>query len=160
MIIVEDIIKVEVAKMVAVNLFDNRNQKPVYGWGDKNELNKYLTIYKNKSYPLIWQIPSEKTNRVNEISQTCDFILAINFTKNETDLMNPDRLESTFKPVLYPFMEVFLQALNKSRNITINKSEFTFEDFPNYAITSPNDEVVDLWDAVRVSIDATFMNNC
>jgi len=160
MIIVEDIIKVEVAKMVAVNLFDNRTQKPTYGWGDKNELNKYLIINKNKSYPLIWQIPSRGTKEVNEISQTCEFIFAVNFTKKELDLMNPDRLEATFKPVLYPFMEAFLKALSKSRNVTININQYGKDDIPNYPITSQDEEVIDLWDAVRISIDATFMNNC
>jgi|TARA_R110000787_G_scaffold113975_1_gene223513 hypothetical protein len=160
MIIVEDIIQVEVSKMLAINLFDNRTQKPTYGWGDKNELNKYLSINKNKSYPLVWQKLSSKSKTGNEVSQTCEFIFAVNFRKEELDLMNPDRLEATFKPVLYPFMESFLQALNKSRNITINVNEYDFSDIPNYPVTSLDDDVVDLWDAVSVSIDATFMNNC
>ncbi len=50
--------------------------------------------------------------------------------------------------------------LNKSRNITINVNEYDFSDIPNYPVTSLDDDVVDLWDAVSVSIDATFMNNC
>lgn len=160
MIIVEDIIKARVSKLTKVDLLDGRSQLPVYGWGDKNELNKYLEEVGTNSYPLIWQIPTKKEIGVNEIAQKSEFVIAVNFVKEDTELMNSERLELTFKTILYPLLENFTKELNKGKNSSVNSSNYEMTDYPNYSITTKDNEVVDLWDAVLLSIDATYFNNC
>lgn len=160
MIIVEDIIRARVQKIGKINLLDGRSQFPVYGWGDKNELNKYLKEVGTDSYPLIWQIPTKKTVNINEVAQKSEFVIAVNFVKEDTEKMNPERLEDTFKTILYPLVESFIKELNKGKNSSVNASDYELTDYPNYSITSKDKGVVDLWDAVVISIDATYYNNC
>ena len=160
MIIVEDIIKARVSKLTKVDLLDGRSQLPVYGWGDKNELNKYLKEVGTNSYPLIWQIPTKENESVNQITQRSEFIIAVNFVKEDTELMNSDRLELTFKPILMPLLEDFIDVVNKGKNSSFDKSNYERFKIPNYSVTNRENDVVDLWDAVTLSIDATYFNNC
>lgn len=160
MIIIEDIIKSSVAQMQAFDLGNRKTEKPTYFWGDKNELNRFLISTKSQGYPLIWQLPSPKIIRINEVEQTSEFIVAVNYIKEDNSLFNDDRLNITFKPILYPLAQAFLLQLNKSRNISINIAEYDLMDYPNYSVTSKENQVVDLWDAVTLKVDAIYQNNC
>jgi hypothetical protein len=160
MIIIEDIIKQRVSLMQPVDLLNGISEKPTYFWGDKNELNRFLITTRSKGYPLIWQTPSNKTIRVNEVEQRSEFIIAINYIKEDNSLFNDDRLELSFKRVLYPLVDDFLNQLNRSPNATVNVNEYELFDYPNYSVTSRENKVVDLWDAVTLKVDVTYMNNC
>ncbi|KQC33967.1 hypothetical protein AAU57_11980 [Nonlabens sp. YIK11] len=159
MIVIEDILEKVVNGLSEVNLGDNRVQFPVFGWGNKDELNRYLEEHQDKSYPLIWLMPNNKNYSVKRVSQRSEFIIAVNHTKEEIDLMNDQRMDLVFKTILYPLMENFLKGINQSRNATFDNTGFDVFDYPNYKTSGDND-VVHLWDALTLTIDATYLNNC
>ena len=160
MIIVEDVLSSIVEKMPAFDLFDDRSNFPVFGWGVKDELNRFLDAEKNKAYPLIWLIPSVKTYGVGQVNQTSELVFAVNFTKDIEDWDNRERMDSTFKRILYPLIESFLQTVHRSHNMSFDNTDYSIEDYPNYSLSNRANDVIDLWDACIIKLDAVYFNKC
>lgn len=160
MIIIEDVLSAIVEKMGAFDLYDNRVNKPVFGWGVKDELNRFLDAEKNKAYPLIWLIPSVKTYGVGQVTQTSELVFAVNFTKDIEDWDNKTRMEATYKRILYPVIDKFLELVNREHNMSYDNTDYSIDDYPNYSLSNSGSDVIDLWDASILKIDAIYFNKC
>lgn len=160
MIVIEDIVEKVVNSLIQVDLKDGRLQFPVFGWGDKDELNRYLEIHKNKSYPLIWLMPNTKKYGIGQVGQRSEFIIAVNQSKEDIDLMNDKRMDLVFKTILYPLLDQFLSGVKISKNMQFDNTDFEVFDYPNYHMSRADNDVIDLWDALTLTIDATYFNKC
>ena len=134
--------------------------KPVFSWGKKKELNRWVEQYKSNTYPLIWLLPTKDDyNRLSELV-TKRVVLVIAHLEDRIDLFNKERYSSSYNDVLNPLTDYVIQALENS-NITrvINLDTIGIFKEPNYSEREKNGSI-DLWDAVRIECDVEFNNNC
>jgi hypothetical protein len=125
---------------------------------DSKEVNQYLKL-KDRPYPLIILVrsPEKLKNRLSEeVTRKCRFILAV--SEPNTDLLNTDRWESSYKAVLNPLAENFLYALEAS-TISRLHDDFGLDRVPNYAEADKNNQI-DIWDVVVIDCTVSFNNNC
>lgn len=134
--------------------------KPVFSWGKREELNRWVEKYKSNTYPLIWLLPSEESyNSLSELT-TRRIVLIIAHLETRVELFNAERYSSSYDNVLNPLTDYVIQALSNS-NITrlINNDDIKIFKEPNYSDREKNGSI-DLWDAVRIECDVEFNNNC
>ena len=82
--------------------------------GDKKELNKYLSLKKNDSYPLVWLLsPSAESHIDNSsrVERDCSIILATLETRTD---YNPQRYEGSFSQVLNPVTDYIVQGVRSA----------------------------------------------
>lgn len=134
-----------------------------YEWvKDAKEVNRYLLL-KEQPYPVIFLI-SGRTNGVRtddgvfqEVNRDAVFILATR--ELDTNLINSQRLESSYKNVLNPLTELFINSLENSSISRVTENGFSVELIPNYENSTKNGQI-DIWDAVRLQGDITINNQC
>lgn len=135
--------------------------KPQYESGNDNHLNKYLTLMAKDSkspYPLIYQTSNtdEQDDRGNKTQANLVLILA---TRNiETELLNSNRYQMSFKNVLNPLAENIIKAFNRA-GIFDWDGKYRIEKFMNYGDGNQN-KTVDIWDAIRLTTNITVKSNC
>jgi len=137
--------------------------KVVFGAGDKKALNVFLKT-KNKGdspYPLIWLLyPYEEThNRTNLSVDKVTLILAV--PTNES-MQNKERLNETYKKVLFPLYDNMRHCLENANIVNIAK-EFKVIKYPNYSDEqSSGDESAGtfIWDALKVNFQITIRDTC
>ena len=145
---------------VVINL--ERTQKPQFGWGDKLELNRYLKLKKNDSYPLIWLLPSIEHH--SEDGDRCNKRLEIIIATLEEDenLYNPERYDKSFRIVLNPVAEQVIKGLTDSRVTKIIGAKWDVFKHPNYSDDGgKSNGTIALWDALKLTFnEVEFNNNC
>lgn len=144
--------------------------KVSFGVGDDKELMSYLIANKNKNvYPLIWLIQPyiEKHSKSKVELSNIQFILAV---ETNIQMLNKERLDSTFKNVLIPLYDNVIQLFTKS-NI------FNFDEYhdvlkkPNYyneklpgvresLKSTEQNKTITPWDAIRITVSGTLNSNC
>ena len=135
-----------------------------FGFGDKKELNKYLALKKEDSYPLMWLLmPSTElhTNEFSKVERDCSIIIATLETRK--DLYNPQRYEGSFKQVLLPVFDLFVQGISSASTTRfINETQVSKNKFPNYSedANSTKSGAIELWDAIRIDCRIEFQNSC
>jgi hypothetical protein len=158
MIVVEHSIRDIVGTMPIVRLNDAVSNKPTFAWGNKFELGRYLKLKKD-SYPLIWLLPSldSYSNRGQTVNKVCEFIIATR--ESNTDLFNDERYLRSFDVILNPTTDKLIQGLTKSSISSVSGgNEWGIFKFPNYA-EADKSFTVDLWDAVKLTIEVNFNDN-
>jgi hypothetical protein len=83
---------------------------------------------KQKKFPLIALFTDIPINVENEGFQGKAILHIIIATTTEPNYTAPQRLEKTFKPILYPIRDLFLSSFQKHR-------QFTFEEGMKYTTT-------------------------
>lgn len=153
MIVPQKYIRTIVHDMPSVYL-DNYIQ---FGYGDEFELNRWLELKKDKSYPLVWLLPSEDMheNYGRELRKRCEFIIATRETRQ--DLFNSDREDLSFDKILYPVTENLIQGLKGSKISRVIGKNWKTKEYPNYS-QSNKSKTIDLWDAIRLDIEVVFHN--
>lgn len=134
-----------------------------YEWvKNAKEVNRYLLL-KEQPYPVIFLI-SGKTNGVRtddgvfqEVNRDAVFILATR--ELDTNLINSQRLESSYKNILNPLTELFIDSLENSSISRVSQNGFSVELIPNYENSTKNGQI-DIWDAVRLQGEITINNQC
>lgn len=134
---------------------------------DVEDVNKYIVL-QDRPYPVIFLLTSKETSEVvtsgtyNETSRPCTFILATR--ELDTSKTNTQRGRSSYKNVLNPLAESFLNELKYS---SISRIEsFGLERVPNYGKKSTADSKsnksgqIDLWDTIIITADVTINNQC
>jgi hypothetical protein len=144
MVIIEEINSEAFDQLPTMNGF-----KPVYKWGNELHLIKQLQLFEKNGkspYPLIYQTSNRsEQNATTEIAETnLVFILACR--NLETDLLNENRWEMTYKNILYPLVSNITTVFNKA-GVYIWDGSFSVEEFPNYGNGKEN-KTVDIWDAL------------
>ena len=138
----------------------NVSKTPTFGWGNKEELEKFIKGFKSDLYPLIWLLITPETHNIrnNTVSKNCVFILAS--LELNTERYNAERFVNNYAETLNPLTEYVLHALDTSSITTVTDlNNIKVLKEPNYSETE-NDGVIDKWDAVRLEIDVEFNNNC
>jgi hypothetical protein len=160
MIVVEHMLRAVINTIPEIRLNDNLSSKPKFHWGDEKELNRYIQLKKDESYPLIWLLPSPdryEGSLGQEIIKECTFIIATRETRKE--LFNDQRYINSFDVVLQPLTENLIHGITVS-SIT-DRTEDTWEimKFPNYSNDSEKNGTIDLWDAIQLTINVRFKSS-
>jgi len=146
-------------KYTDANLLD---YKVVFGSGDKKALNVFLkTKHKGESpYPLVWLLyPYEEThNKTNLSIDKVTLILAVPTNKS---MQNKQRLDETYKKVLFPLYDNMVFALGQANIVNI-AHEFKVVKYPNYSDEPLDDESagIFIWDALKVNFQITIQDTC
>lgn len=158
MIIPEDILTTVVKSM------DQIDGKTVhFHYGNKDELNRYLDTYKDQVYPLIWMLPFEEQHSVNLVNGNVRFIVAVNFDKKDLQRLNNERIKWSFKDLLLPTVDEFLERVSRNRNASFDNTDFSLRKYPNYRESKTDSEAdnLHLWDALTLSLNnMSFYNKC
>lgn len=164
MIVVEDRILEIVSGMPVITLNDEHSSKPFFHWGDRHELEKYLSLMKEDTYPLIWLMPSKDLHIENGrlCIKECTFIIATRETRK--DLLNNERYELSYKLILNPVLDHLVQGLGYSTISRFTDGEYEVERLPDFTESyykNDNDNyTIDLWDAIKLTCEVEFNDNC
>jgi len=155
MIVSEHNIRDIINTIPAVCLNDSITQKAKFHWGDDKELNRYIELNKEDSYPLIWLLPSPNhyKHRGKQLYKKCEFVIATR--EKVKDLFNDERYLKSFDVVLNPLTEKLIHGLKSSSISELNGEDWNIMNFPNYSNMDKN-ATIDLWDAVKLVIDVKF----
>jgi hypothetical protein len=160
MIVSEYSIRSIVNMIPNIQINDSLSLKPKFHWGDEKELNRYIQLKKENSYPLIWLLPSlDKYNgsRNQYVNKTCSFVIATREIRKE--LFNDQRYIKTFGTVLNPLTDFLVKGLTISNITDRIGTEFDLFKHPNYSAESESNATIDIWDAVRLDIEVRFKDN-
>lgn len=163
MLIVEHILRDIIAQMPTINV-NGLDSNVKFHWGSERELNAYLKLNKENSYPLIWLTPSPETHQEandRRVERNCTFIIA---QREETkDLFNDERYIYNFDLVLNPITYWLQQGLTNSGATRLITPRFEVYKLPNYSqseTSKTKNGTIELWDAVRVRCNVEFNNFC
>lgn len=161
-IIVEDRLKEIFSYLNPVLSKEGHSFEPTFKSGDELEL---LAFFRqstgNSNYPLVWlDMPFEEEHFGSKRVKVDSLKLVLAVETNSA-MLNSERNETTFKPILYPLMEDIIKVLNLANTVTIER-DFKVMKFPNYSNETAGDEngFTDIWDAIRLTLNCTFNNNC
>lgn len=163
MIVIEDILSQIVTRFPTIS-YAGQERFSKFGWGDKKELNRYLILKQDESYPLVWLLgaaPELHQNNSDLIERDCAIIIATLETRQ--DLYNPQRYQGAFSQVLNPVADYFMQGIRASSNTRfLNDDTATLTKFPNYSEDSSKTEggAIELWDAIRIDCRIEFNGSC
>lgn len=138
----------------------DKNYKPVFNYGTKADLLKFLRLERKragKHYPLIWlETPIELVGDLfPEVD--CNFVLA---TLSNQDLSNRERIRISFDTTLEPLLKSVKNALNLRTNASlIDKDRQQKTNYFNYD-TDSSHGVNEIWDAISFKCKIKFNFNC
>lgn len=163
MIVTEHSIRAIVATIPTIRLNDDLSQQAKFHWGDEEELNRYIQLKKEDSYPLIWLLPSDDDYEGatgQEVVKECTFIIATR--EDDESLFNDQRYIKTYDLVLNPLVDYLIHGLTVSSISERIGNEWTIRKFPKYSAQSKDNATIDLWDATRLIINIRFKGglNC
>lgn len=140
-------------------------KQPYFDGGSKKYLNRLLSGYFKEGvapYPLIWMLDSSETENelVGYVEKRTTFILC---TRNENiDMYTPQRLATTYKDVLIPLYDALLKSFKTGNIVVYDDESIDREFYPNYSVNEKENRVIDIWDALEVTLDLKIygINNC
>jgi len=160
MIVPEHSIRDIVNLMPVVQINKDLALKPKFHWGDEQELNRFIELKKEGSYPLIWLLPSTEVHygsRYQKVDKTCSFIIATRETRKE--LFNDQRYIKSFDLVLNPLADYLTYGLTVSNISDRVDNDFDLFKHPNYSADTAENGTIDIWDAIKLDIKITFYDN-
>jgi len=160
MIVVEHFIRAIVETIPAIQINPTLLANAKFHWGDEDELNRYVQLKKEGSYPLIWLLPSPDNYEGasgQEIVKECSFIIATRETRQ--DLFNDERYVTSFDLVLQPLTENLIHGLTTSNITERIGNTWEIMKFPNYSAASEKNGTIDIWDAIGLTINVRFKSN-
>jgi len=127
-----------------------------YNWGSQEVLNKYLKMYKDAVYPLVWLINSnntenEQTKRINKNARIV--IATKSFAVNE---FNPYQYQNDFLKVLNPVKINLIKAIRSSGITQLNNEDYNHSFVPNYSFEDNDGTLIDVWNAIVLDLDIEF----
>ena len=164
-IVVEDKLEAIFNYLPAVkyNEDSDTSYKPIFRFGDQKELNSFLQLSKeanSRPYPLIWMLyPSEENHFKTHVDlEDLTLILAVN---TNISMLNKERLEKTFKKILFPLYDNVHYVLKSAVNTNLTE-EVKITKYPNYSGDNNREKAMtlDLWDAVKTVWKISIHNNC
>lgn len=139
-----------------------KTYKPMFKVGDENELLVFFRqSERNSSYPLIWLIQPYEEQHINRKRVNIKNLSLILAVQTNYDLLNAERMVKTF-PILYELLDNILDVFTISNTLSFDLS-YNIVKFPNYdhseTLTSEG-SVVDIWDAIKLTLDVEINDNC
>jgi len=160
MIVTEHVIRAIVGTIPSIQLNPSLLAKAKFHWGDEDELNRYIQLKKEDSYPLIWLLPSPDNYEGSlgqEVVKECTFIIATRETRK--DLFNDQRYIKSFDLVLQPLTNYLVHGLTVSTITDRTNDAWEIMKFPNYSADSDKNGTIDIWDAIKLTIEVRFKSN-
>lgn len=141
----------------------NPDSKVYYLAGRKAEIAEILSAksdnqrLKYEKYPLICLFLDDPTEKVTIEDRTAKVNLAF-VVESRPEWFTGDRINKTFKPVLYPMVELFFKTLRRSKNV---KTEiWSYDRRDAYGLQSSN-ILNDFIDAVEIlNLELKLIENC
>jgi hypothetical protein len=163
-IVVEDKLKEVFNYLPAITGSDSNNYVPIFKVGDEKELLAFFAQSQgNTKYPLIWLVMpylEEHINRNRVIIKNLSLILAV---ETSSELLNSERLDLTFKPILYKLLDNVLDVFTVSNTI-YHDNTYNITKYSNYEHDEDGSGefggFVDIWDAIKLTIDVSINSNC
>ena len=158
--ILEDIVEL----MPTITYPDSVERNIKFGYGDKKELNRYLALKQDASYPLIWLLMPERetlTYQFSKDERDCRFIIAT--LEDRADLFNSQRYRGAFDQFLIPVANLLIEGIQSASTTRFaNTDELGMVKHPNYSEESDSNESgsIELWDALRLDCRIEFNNSC
>jgi hypothetical protein len=157
LIVTEHIIRAIVDTIPNIRINDSLSQKAKFHWGDEEELNRFIQLKKEDSYPLIWLLPGDDEYEGalgQEVVKECTFIIATR--EDDESLFNDQRYIKTYDLVLNPLTDYLIHGLTASSITERIGNEWTIRKFPKYSAGGAENATIDLWDATRLTINIRF----
>ena len=135
-----------------------KDYKTVFEFGSHEDLMKFLELKrrtKGNTYPLIWLTTPYKVSRDRAKIGGAPTNLIIANLSNQ-DMLNKERLETSFKLVLYPILDALLSELKYSKTTSYNEYETT----SHFNYQPAEKEGSDIWDVIQLELDVTYKPNC
>lgn len=131
---------------------------------DMKDVNLFLSL-KGQPYPLIILVRSPeklKNPKASEVTRKSRFILAT--AEHDINKLNTDRWQSSYKKILNPMAEIFLDALEGSTISRLHEG-IELDRVPNYAEATyrrgqDQDQQIDIWDTIVIDCTVSINNNC
>lgn len=165
MIVFETVLESMVEQMPEIAVNTTLSRKPQFYWGEQKDLPPFIKVMKEKHYPLIWLV-NGKDNYPNgrdfEVNRKSEIVFLTRETR--TAFLNTQRLENSYKAVLYPMVEDFLNGLELF-NPTSLLGGLEIVKHPNYSENGKSTKkgeyvVTEIWDALKVYCEIEIDNNC
>jgi hypothetical protein len=156
-IVIEDRLREIFDYLPAINTYN-----PVFKVGDEKEL---LAFFKqsegNTNYPLIWLVQPYEEQHVNRKRVNIDNLSLILAVETNHEMLNSERMDSTFKPILYKLLDNILDVFTVSNTLSYD-SNFRIMKFSNYDHEESGESgvVVDIWDAIKLTVNIEINDNC
>lgn len=132
---------------------------PVFMYGTQKQLLEFQKVNK-KPYPLIWlmQPYKEKHLKTKVELEDISFVLAI---ETNASMLNPERMETTFKPMLIKLYNDIRSLFTVSSIINLNEEIEIYKEF-NFASDDSEETQISLdrWDAMKFTFSCTLNNFC
>lgn len=141
---------------------NGQSYNPVFKAGDQKELNAFFAQSQGKTnYPLIWldmPIIERHKNRSRVDVKNLIMILAV---ETNSQMLYSERIDKTFKPILFKLLDDILDNFTIS-NIVRYSGDFEISKFGNYSdeVEIEKGKFVDIWDAIKLTIDVSINNEC
>lgn len=161
-IIVEDRLKEVFEYLPELYGNDNAPYKPVFKHGDEKELHAFFKESQGAThYPLIWLVwpyREEHKHRTKVVVSGLELILAV---ETSSEMNNTERIEKTFKPILYKLLDSILEVFRVGNTVSFD-GDFEIQKYGNYSDTEQGEEskFLDLWDAIKLTTNITINDSC
>ena len=131
-------------------------KQPYFDGGSKEYLNRLLSGYFKQGeapYPLIWMVNNtESENEINGyVEKQATFILCTRNT--DVNMYRPERLATTYKDVLIPLYDAMLESFKTGGIASYDEESIDRQFHDNYSVTEKKNSVIDIWDAIEVTLD-------
>jgi hypothetical protein len=130
-----------------------------YGWGDINELNKYMFVNSTQIYPLIWLTAGEDTHDLNEPNVKRNASIVIATKSLMQDELNPFQYNNDFKIILQPILNNLITALQRSGISMLKTDTIKTNRVVNYGVDfriANEIKTLDVWNAIVFDAEITF----
>ena len=125
--------------------------KPIFDFGDVDDLKKTLATYKAKSLPLIWLLPITPIQLEYGLMQEADVTLNLCTRETNRDLLNTKRLKKSYQYTLYPLWEDLQRQMFLTHQVAIIEETVQVQKFPDF-----RGDFNDIWDVLQIQFTCQF----
>ena len=160
----EDLMKVEVDAIPAIEINGGVSRKPSFGWGNSPALRKHLNKYQEAHNPLVWSIPLKTIPSPTTGLTRRPVQLNLCAVEGRVNLLNEDRLQpdKSFKKILFPLWQQIERRFELS-DMTMLEEQASFLLYPDYKIVDrvagnavDKNEAQWIWDVLRVEFNVEY----
>lgn len=153
----EDLFDEQIAKKLPeIKINERLSNKPAFGWGNVDDLNKFLGSKERYQNPLIWSVPRDTVP--STVDGLYERVVELNLCvmEGDTELLNEVRMQPSrsFKGVLSPLWEKIERGFALSDMTVVNEVP-TFQLIPNYQIGDSHGTQY-VWDILKVLFEINY----
>lgn len=142
--------------MPEIEVNANVTRKPSFGWGNSDDLRKFLQQHQEKHNPLIWSVPQPATpsDFMGIYQRTAELNLCV--VESNQDLLNEIRLDPgrSFNKVLVPMWYELRRRIALS-DISMVDDVPGIELIPNYKV-GDQFEGQYVWDVLKLTFTVNY----